>query len=158
MKDLLDGKIINKLTFRHILILISGLAITFSAFLTWLSYNNLGYTENLTGIDLYQKYAEFPEIPALPLIGATLFIGTLIISQLREFAATSRYSKYTAIFLILLALVLSVETAFRLQLSIKNQIGIDFFNNSRCGWYFAIGGAIISLVAIVLPHRKKKEQ
>jgi|GEM_PF-6448162 hypothetical protein len=158
MKDLLDGKIVKNLTFRQILLLLSGLAIISGTFLTWLTYNNLGQLENLTGFDLYQKYAELPEISILPLIGATLFIGTLIISQLPELVTTSRYPKYVAAFLSLLALIISAETTFRLQTLITNQIGIGFLNNTGCGWYLTIGGAIISLTAMVIPHKKEKKQ
>lgn len=157
MKDLLDGKIIGKLTFRHILILLSSIAITSSVFLAWLTYNNFGQTENLTGIDLYRKYAEFPEIPALPLIGTALFIGTLITTQLTEFATTSKYPKYAATILTIIALIISMETAIRLQPIIKDQIGINLFNNLGCGWPLATGGAITSLVAIIIPREKKEK-
>jgi len=156
MKDLLDGKITNKLTFRHILLLISGLAIASSTFLPWLTYNNLGKTENLTGLLLHQTYAEFAEISVLSLIGAALFLGTLIASQLSEFTSASRYPKYVAALLTILAIIITIEATLRLQPFTKNQIGISFFNNAGYGWYLALGGAITSLVAIIIPHKKKR--
>jgi len=154
MKDMLDGKIFGALTFRHVLLLISALAMVFSTFLTWFTYNNFGNPENLTGINICQRYAGLTEILALPLIGATLFIGTLVIAQLAEFASTSRYPKYVAMLLSILALIISVETALRLQPLIEDRIGMSFLNNAGCGWYLAVGGAIFSLVAVAIPRRK----
>lgn len=155
MSDLLDKKIILGLTFRHILLMISGIIIASSTFITWFAYSNFGNPENLTGIKLSQRYTDFVEILALPVIGAAMFFGTLVISRHEEFTAVSSYPKYLAVFLGAIALTLSIEIVARLQLFIQAKIGISFFNNIGFGWYFAVAGAVIALIGATMPRKEK---
>jgi hypothetical protein len=154
MSDLLDKKIMSGLTFRHIILMLSGLVIASSAFITWFTYSNLGNPENLNGIKLSQTYPEFPEILALPVIGAAIFFGALIVSRHEEFTAVSNYPKYLAILLAAIALVLSIETLVRLQLFIQTKIGISFVNNVGFGCYFAGGGAVFALIIAAFPRKQ----
>jgi hypothetical protein len=135
--------------------MISGLIIALSTFMTWFTYSNLGNPENLTGIKLSQRYTDFVEVLALPVIGAAIFFGTVVISRHEEFTAVSRYPKCLAVLLGTLALILSIETALRFQSFIQTKIGISFFNNIGFGWYLAVGGAVIALFGALLPRKDK---
>jgi len=152
MKDILDSKLVWGMSARHLVLIIGGLMLAGSVFLTWATYMDYGERKVLNGVEL-QEDLHLSEMLLFPLIGIGYIVGAFIHSRFPEFSHYSKLPKILGIILGVLALITFVVASIRLVLIMDSVFQVTFPNIAGIGYYTALVGTGISVFGSAIPGR-----
>jgi hypothetical protein len=153
MKDILDSNVILGLSARHLLLMLGGVMLIASVFMSWVSYIEYGQSVVLSGLELHRNY-QIPWIPLLALIGIGFVAGAFVLSRFTEFCAYSRIPKVIGILLAVLSILVLAIVTFSSEVAMYAVYRISFLSNACIGYYTAIVATGILIFSACVPGRR----
>lgn len=155
------------LAIAEALILVGGIVlIVGSCFLNWVSYTNVSdgatYVEYLKGLDFGKKVSpQYLEVYLIPILGAVAVIAALFSAGRRrsdnsiELKTISTALRVFVLIMGIVALILTVEIAYRFNPTMTDSTGLTFWENAKMGWYATIYGSLLVIFGASMSFGKQ---
>lgn len=154
-------------TICEVMLLIGGFCILISVFMTWVQYTSVVSTRpflnSFRGIDFaLRTQSPFPEAFFLPLLAIIIIASGFFSAGRRRSTHTVPFRKdevnrpsTLALLCAIVSLVITFEIAYRFSLFMSSELSLNFWDNTRIGWYLALLSGFIALFGAAISFGKK---